>query len=58
MALHLRSEFELKPVSPAFGWSDEPTEGQTSRPRREGPGGSEGSVRGRSARPPFRNVSG
>ena len=27
---------------PAFQGSDEPTEGQTSRPRTEGPGGSEG----------------
>ncbi|MFH1107923.1 MAG: hypothetical protein V1790_01810 [Planctomycetota bacterium] len=35
----------LEPLSPAGG-SDEPTEGQTSRPRREGPGGSEGRVGG------------
>jgi len=34
-----------KPLSPSGG-SYEPTEGQTSRPRREGPGGSEGRVRG------------
>ena len=35
----------LTPLSPSGG-SDEPTESQTSRPRREGPGGSEGRVRG------------
>jgi len=33
------------PLSPSGG-SDEPTESQTSRPGREGPGGSEGRVRG------------
>ncbi|MFH1110824.1 MAG: beta-ketoacyl synthase N-terminal-like domain-containing protein [Planctomycetota bacterium] len=38
-------ECVLEPLSPTGG-SDEPTEGQTSRPRREGPGGSEGGVRG------------
>jgi len=38
---------DLLPLSPAGG-SDEPTESQTSRPRREGPGGSEGRVRGSS----------
>jgi len=35
----------LQPLSPAGG-SDEPTEGHTSRPSREGPGGSEDRVRG------------
>ena len=35
----------LEPLSPAGG-SDEPTEGHTSRPSREGPGGSEDRVRG------------
>jgi len=50
--LHLRrtplpSFLRVRPKIPLPFWgSDEPTRGQTSRPRREGPGGSEGGVRG------------
>ena len=41
--LHLWGERDPQPATPSPSQgSDEPTEGQTSRPSREGPGGSEG----------------